>query len=246
MRRSVPLVVLFTHGLYAQTWNSYLAYSTDSVFADTAFVSNPGSSACPGSVTINFPVGEVVDSVHVAYDFWSYASLGGGTGPMQRALLRCPTTGLDEGALTLCGACSPDGEHYERSTSIANGVSSGSVTIELHLGTTRSTSAPNCSLYDMVELGQWQTTVYTHIGTIGMEEGAITAHLAWTGDVLRIDRAQGSSILEVMDGSGRTIWERHIAQGASEMEVHLPARFKGVLCARLLDAQGASHVRFVR
>ncbi|MCB9168986.1 MAG: hypothetical protein H6594_01385 [Flavobacteriales bacterium] len=247
MRNVIPLALLFASPLFGQTSHAYTQVYGDSVFADTAFTTYPGTSACPGAVTIAFPLGEVVDSVHVVYVFYSYPSYGGGTVAMERSLLRCTNTGLDEGALTTCTTCSPLGEHYERTTSIANGVSSGSVTIELHLGSTRSTSAPNCSVYDQVEMGLWSTTVYTHVTGAGIAEEHIGPGMAWTGSALRIGPVTGTPLLlEVLDLSGRTVWAERVGPSSGPMDVRLPEHLRGFFCAHLMGERNVGHLRFVR
>ena len=141
--------------------NMYTAvYSAGEILSDVAMQTVPIDVTCPGTLVVNVPAGEIVDSTVVSYDFWS-SMAGFGSPTQQRSYLKCPTTGVDEPSLTLCSNCQPTTESYQRTTMIANGVSSGSITFELHLGNT-SLFGNSCDFNHHVVNNTWTLTVYTH------------------------------------------------------------------------------------
>lgn len=232
----------------AQTVNTYTAtYNADTLLADMGFVAYPGSSICAGSLSIPVPLGEVIDSVSTSYTFFSSLAGFGGT-PLQRSMLYCPTTGMDEGMVTLCGACAPTTETYIRTTNIANGISNGVVIMELHLGTTRLFGG-NCNQNDFVAKGTWSVTVYTHSPSTGIADGtAPTPSMLLVGDELRISGLTDPTDLtvELFDVSGRRVATHRAVPSGNTAVCPVPSDLTGIFFARCTVDGVPFQQRFVR
>ncbi|MFM8494307.1 MAG: LamG domain-containing protein [Bacteroidota bacterium] len=166
---SILLLVLFglmglSERALAQT--SYtLTYSQGDIGGPADYTLATPTS-CPGSMTFNnIPLGMRVDSVRVSYNFFT-SMAGFGNPSMQRSYLRCPTTGVHETQLTApSGAGVGTTNSYARTVSIANGVVTGPLTLELHCGSADPLSFSACgSSYNSVLNNSWSVTVYTSSG----------------------------------------------------------------------------------
>ncbi len=123
-------------------------------------------TTCPGILTFNnIPLGMRVDSVQVSYDFFT-SMAGFGNPGMQRSYLRCPTRGVDETQLTSpAGSAVGTTNSYARTVSIANGVVTGPLTLELHGGSADPLSFSSCgSSTNSILNNTWTVRVYVSSG----------------------------------------------------------------------------------
>ncbi len=143
--------------------SSSTTYSSGDIDTDFAFQSLPGSSTCPGTLTVNIPSGVVITSVDVEYDM---TAVGAGWMAEQRSQLRCTSTGGTNEATLAFGTGNATGTmQYSRTgLTIANGVTGGGdITFELHAGRTYGGSGCNTD-YNIVDNDTWTVTVHYTIG----------------------------------------------------------------------------------
>ncbi|MCX8149294.1 T9SS type A sorting domain-containing protein [Thermaurantimonas aggregans] len=140
-------------GSFAQTFT----YSAGDIPSDYGFQSLPGSSSCPGVMTVHLPLGVHIDSISVEY---SFTAASGAWMIEQRSQLRCLTTGLSENQL-YSGVGQLGGTmNYARSgLTIANGVVNGPIVFQLHAGRTWGGSGCNVT-YNFIPNNTWKITVY--------------------------------------------------------------------------------------
>lgn len=146
----------------SNVYNSVTAtYSSGDIPTDYGFQSLPGSSSCPGTLTVTIPAGAIITGVDVEYDMtaqnWGWMS-------EQRSQLRCISTGgADESSITSGVGTSGGTYSYSRTgLTIANGVTGGgNIVFELHAGRTWTLYNYDCSTnYNYVNNNTWTVTVY--------------------------------------------------------------------------------------
>ncbi|MDG2227401.1 MAG: fibronectin type III domain-containing protein, partial [Flavobacteriales bacterium] len=153
------------------------------ISTDFDFTALPGTSTCPGVLSVTIPAGDIVDSVATFYDM---SAVGGGWMVEQVSWLYSPSVGAGEAA-TSNGAGNATGTiNYNRTgISFAN-TATGTVDFELHAG--RSYGGAGCdNTFNLVEPG-WTVVVYhslapscfnpTALNAISV--AATTANLGWT------------------------------------------------------------------
>ncbi|MCX8148144.1 fibronectin type III domain-containing protein [Thermaurantimonas aggregans] len=132
-------------------------YTAGDIQSDRNFTSLPGSSTCPGVMTINLPIGVTVDSISVEYDF---TAVGSGWMSEQRSQLRCITTGQSEAQLFSGTGTTTGTLTYNRTgLTIANGVVTGPLVFELHAGRTFGGSGCDAS-FNFIPNNTWKITVF--------------------------------------------------------------------------------------
>jgi len=136
-------------------------YTSGNISTDGTFISLPGASRCPGSLTVSIPLGAVISSVDVEY---SMLALNQGWMSEQRSQLRCVSTGgTSEISLTAGTENLPGTINYSRTgLDIANNVlGGGDVEFELHAGRTWPSWATSCNTtYNRVVNNTWTVTVF--------------------------------------------------------------------------------------
>jgi len=141
-------------------------------------------TSCPGILTFNnIPLGMRVDSVQVSYDFFT-SMVGFGNPSLQRSYLRCPTRGVDETQLTSpAGAAVGTTNSYARTVSIANGVVTGPLTLELHAGSADPLSFSSCaSSTNSITNNTWTVRVYVSSGIPSfVPTNGLTAYYPFNG-----------------------------------------------------------------
>ncbi len=134
-------------------------YNAGNIPTDFDFQSLPGSSSCPGSLTVTIPAGAEILSVDVEYNMTAQNMAWMSE---QRSQLRCVSPGgADEGSL-FSGPSANEGTHsYSRSRlAIANDVAGGGdIEFELHAGRTWGGSGCNTT-YNYVANNTWSVTVH--------------------------------------------------------------------------------------
>ncbi len=137
-------------------------YSGGRIPTDYAFQSLPGSSSCPGSLTVTIPVGAEIVSVDVEYNM---STASNGWKSEQRSQLRCVSPGGINETSLYNGSGYYGTQSYSRTgLNIANGVTAGGgINFELHAGRTWTGSwwDPDCGItYNYVNNNTWKITVY--------------------------------------------------------------------------------------
>jgi PKD repeat protein len=139
-------------------------YSSGDIPTDYSFQSLPGSSSCPGSLTVGIPIAATINSIDVEYDMSSQSN---GWLSEQRSELRCTSTGGAHENILYSGTGNSTGtQSYSRTgLTIANGVvGGGDIDFELHAG--RSWGGSGCNTtYNKVDNNTWTITVYYTPGT---------------------------------------------------------------------------------
>jgi subtilisin-like proprotein convertase family protein len=125
------------------------------ISTDFDFQALPGTSACPGALSVTIPAGNVIDSVTTFYDM---SAVGGGWMAEQVSWLYSPTVGAGEAATSNGAGNSTGTINYNRTgLSFAN-FAGGTVDFELHAG--RSYGGAGCdNTFNLVEQG-WTVVVY--------------------------------------------------------------------------------------
>lgn len=245
MKHFVPCVALLLTTSSISAQNVYTAtFTADTALADKQFTSWPGQSMCPAELTVAVPAGEWVDSTRIQYTYFSSLAGFGGTS-LQRSAVKCLTNGTDEGQLFLCQQCNITTDNYNRIATIANGPTSGPITFQLHLGTTRLIG-PNCSTYDIVPAGTWTMTVYAHSSALGAEEGPLTGlHISANDGALRIDGLpEGPVRIRLMDSTGRLLSSAQVIASPGIFTLPIADRAAGVLLVEV-SSSGAHTTRKV-
>lgn len=140
-------------GSFAQTFT----YTAGDIPSDFGFQSLPGSSSCPGVMTVHLPIGVQIDSISVEY---SFTATGGGWMIEQRSQLRCITTGLSESQLfSGVGQLGGTMNYARTGLTIANGIVTGPIVFELHAG--RTWGGTGCGFtFNYIPNNTWKITVY--------------------------------------------------------------------------------------
>ena len=137
-------------------------YSNGDIQTDLNFQTLPGSSSCPGSLSVSTPLGAVILGVDVSYNM---TARNNGWKSEQRSQLKCVSPGglsepeLYSGSGNLTGTLS-----YNRNgLNIANGVEGGGdIHFQLHAGRTFGGSGCN-TVYNKVDNNTWNITVYYYL-----------------------------------------------------------------------------------
>jgi PKD repeat protein len=141
-------------------------YTAGDISTDFGFQTLPGSSTCPGSLTVNIPAGATITSVDVQYQM---TAQNNGYMSEQRSELRCVSSGgTNEGIITSGSGNSTGTYSYNRTgLTIANGVTGGgNINFQLHAGRTWLGGTPNCNTtYNKVNNNTWIVTVHYTPGT---------------------------------------------------------------------------------
>jgi hypothetical protein len=226
--------------VHARAQNTYTAtYTAGDIQSDIGFTALPGSSSCPAQLTVNVPAGETIDSSVVRYTYFS--SLAGfGSPTMQRSQIRCITTGQAETQLALAVNPTLTTANYLRTLTIANGLSTGPVTFEMHAGNTGLLGGPCTSLHT-INNNTWIVTVHTSGGTTGLAStNAKDAQLWLDGaDRLRaVGLAGAPTNVRILDAMGRLLLEREVLPVNGSFELPLPEGAPGVMLV-VVDQGGA-------
>ena len=137
-------------------------YSTGDIQTDLNFQTLPGSSSCPGSLTVSIPLGAVILGVDVSYNM---TARNNGWKSEQRSQLKCVSPGgLSEPELYSGSGNSTGTLSYNRNgLNIANGVEGGGdIHFQLHAGRTFGGSGCN-TVYNKVDNNTWNITVYYYL-----------------------------------------------------------------------------------
>jgi PKD repeat protein len=140
------------------SYSSSGTYVAGDIPTDFGFQTLPGSSTCPGSLTVNIPAGATITSVDVQYQMTGQNS---GYMSEQRSQLRCISTGGTNEVALSSGSGDATGTYsYSRTgLTIANGViGGGNINFQLHAG--RTWGGTGCSTtYNKVNNNTWIVTV---------------------------------------------------------------------------------------
>lgn len=134
-------------------------YTNGDIATDRNFISLPGASSCPGTLTVTIPTGAQIVGVDASYNMTATSS---GRMSQQRSQLRCVSEGGNDESSLAAGVGNAIGTyHYSRSgLDIANEVAGGgNIQFQLHAGRTSLSSGCN-TLYNKVDNNTWTITVY--------------------------------------------------------------------------------------
>ena len=137
-------------------------YSNGDIQTDLNFQTLPGSSSCPGSLTVSTPLGAIILGVDVSYNM---TARNNGWKSEQRSQLKCVSPGgLSEPELYSGSGNSTGTLSYNRNgLNIANGVEGGGdIHFQLHAGRTFGGSGCN-TVYNKVDNNTWNITVYYYL-----------------------------------------------------------------------------------
>lgn len=129
-------------------------YRDGDIPTDEGFRNLPGSSTCPGTMTVIVPPGAVISSLDVSYKMTAQNL---GYMNEQRSQLRCVSPGgTSEGSVSSGFGNSGGTYSYSRTgLNLANGVAGGNVAFELHAGRTWGGLGCNTT-YNKVDNNTWQ------------------------------------------------------------------------------------------
>ena len=196
-------------------------YTSGDIQTDYSFQSLPGSSSCPGSLSVTIPAGATITGTDVEYEMTAFSSSNAWMSE-QRSELRCVSAGgASEGVLSSGSGNSAGTYSYGRTgLTIANGVTGGgNINFELHAGRTWGGSGCNTT-YNIVDNNTWTITVYytpgsgctyptTQASSFG--SGSITSNsmtVSWTrgngNNVIVLAREGGAVNADPSDGSSYT------------------------------------------
>ncbi|MFN4298525.1 MAG: T9SS type A sorting domain-containing protein [Thermaurantimonas sp.] len=143
----------YSQGQFSQTFT----YTAGNIPSDFGFQTLTASSSCPGVMIVNLPIGVHIDSISVEY---SFVAVSGAWMSEQRSQLRCITTGQSESQLyTGVGMMSGTMNYARSGLTIANGVVTGPIVFQLHVGRTWGGSGCNTT-YNFIPNNTWKITVY--------------------------------------------------------------------------------------
>ncbi|MCH8555705.1 MAG: T9SS type A sorting domain-containing protein, partial [Schleiferiaceae bacterium] len=132
-------------------------YTGGDIASDFDFQLPTDTSSCPGTISVNVPVGVTITGVDIAYD---YEAANGAWMSEQRSELRCITTGLNEGVLDVGTGLGGVFPYNRTGLTIANGVTtSPQLVFELHAGRTWGGSGCDPS-YNKILANSIQLTVH--------------------------------------------------------------------------------------
>ncbi len=159
MKKALFFIVILLSGFsaFSQSTTATATYTSGDINGDPTFNNLPGTSSCPGALSVTVPMGALVTGVDVAYDM---TSNGTSTISIQRSWVRCITTGVDEAGITNGPSIfTPGTQSYSRANlSIANGVtSSTTLDFEIHAGLFGFGA---CNTNVIVDDGTWVITVH--------------------------------------------------------------------------------------
>ncbi|MBE0637825.1 MAG: PKD domain-containing protein [Bacteroidales bacterium] len=140
------------------SFSSSGTYTAGDISTDYNFQSLPGSSSCPGSLTVTIPAGAEITSVDVSYQM---TARNNGWKSEQRSQLRCVSPGGTSESVLFSGTGNSTGaQAYNRTgLTIANGVTGGgNIQFQLHAGRTWGGSGCNTT-YNKVDNNTWTVTV---------------------------------------------------------------------------------------
>ena len=140
------------------------------ISTDFDFTALPGTSACPGTLSVTIPAGNVIDSVTTFYDM---SAVGGGWMAEQVSWLYSPTVGAGEAAVSNGAGNSTGTINYNRTgLSFAN-FAAGTVDFELHAG--RLYGGAGCdNTFNLVEQG-WSVIVYYSLAPACLPPSLLTS-----------------------------------------------------------------------
>lgn len=171
------------------------------LYADAVDVNS--TTTCPGTLTVNVPVGYQIASVATSYDMQTALN---GWMSEQRSILVCNTTGLMESQIT-AGVGGTTGTYsYERTgLDIANGAT-GDVEFELRAWRTYGSSDCNTD-YNRVVAGTWTVTVTLEemLGTAEFSKNTFAVYPNPAEDVLHIAGGEMISEVTLFNVLGQTI-----------------------------------------
>ncbi len=181
-------------------------YSTGDIPTDDQFVSLPGSSACPGTLSVTIPANAFIIGVDVTY---SMTASQYGYMADQRSQLKCTSTGgIAEPILTTGSGNSTGTFNYERTgLDIANGVTGGGeILFELHSGRTWSSVGYNgCQTYNnYINNNTWTVTV--HYSMTGIPVAGISVNPATMNMVLNTTCQLTATVLPVNATNKQVTW----------------------------------------
>jgi hypothetical protein len=242
MKQIFTFVPAFALTLSLAAQNTYTAtYAGGDIQSDITFTALPGNSSCPAQLTVNVPAGETIDSAVVDYTYFS--SLAGfGSPAMQRSQLRCITTGMSETQLAVAVNPGLTLANYHRTVTIANGLSTGPVTFEMHAGNTGLLGGPCTSLHT-INNNTWTITVHTSGGTTGLRAAGPDDVKLWIDGMEQLrgaGLATGPITVNVHDAMGRLVVQRTTEPTNGAFELALPETPIGVLL--VLVEQGNTRI----
>lgn len=159
-------------------------YTSGDIDTDFGFRNTSGTSTCAGSMVLNIPAGDWIDSVDVYYDM---SAVGGGWMAEQISWLYSPTSGTGESSVSNGSGNSTGTISYNRNGLTFANQATGAVTIELHAG--RSYGGSGCgSTFNKVDDGTWLVVAYHSLAPVctppnSLSASNITANsadLGWT------------------------------------------------------------------
>jgi len=236
----LTLVALLTlTAIQAGAQNQYTAtYTAGDIQSDISFTSLPGASTCPASLTVNVPMGETIDSAVVNYTYFS--SLAGfGSPSMQRSQIRCTTTGQAETQLAVAVNPGMTTASYQRTLTLANGLSTGPVTFAMHAGNTGILGSPCTSLH-VINNNTWTITVYTTGGSTGLATTEAEDPTMWlnaAGELQLAGLSNAPASVRVLDAMGRLVLVSTVNLENGSGTLALPNGTTGVLIV-LVDQDG--------
>tara|TARA_R110002050_G_scaffold293172_5_gene449311 strand:+ start:5763 stop:19085 length:13323 start_codon:yes stop_codon:yes gene_type:complete len=131
-------------------------YTSGDISSDYNFNSLPGTSSCPGTLSLTIPSGDWIDSVDVYYEMTTASN---GWMSEQRSWLYSPTTGQGEGSISSGSGGAGGTFVYSRDALSFANTSVGTVDFEMHAGRTFGGSGCN-NTYNYVVDGTWRVVAY--------------------------------------------------------------------------------------
>lgn len=134
-------------------------YSAGDISTDYSFQNLPGSSSCPGTLSVSIPMGAIITAVNVSY---SMTTANNGWMSEQRSQLRCISPGGIAESTIAAGSGSIAGTFLYNRTglNIANSVpGGGAIQFQLHAGRTWGGSGCNTT-YNRVNNNSWTIKVF--------------------------------------------------------------------------------------
>jgi uncharacterized protein YjdB/agmatine/peptidylarginine deiminase len=181
-------------------------YTSSDIPTDDQFITLPGMSNCPGSLSVTIPEGVYVTGVDVSY---AMTAIQSGYMADQRSQLRCTSTGgIAEPTLAAGSGNSTGTYYYERTgLDIANGVlDGGTIEFELHTGRTWSSAGyTGCQVYNnKVDNSTWEVTV--HYSMTGIPVTGITVSPATIDLILNNTSQITATVMPVNATNKQVIW----------------------------------------
>lgn len=138
--------------------------NTSPISSDGPYTPHQDTSACPGTVTANIPLGQIISKVDVVY---SVTAQGGAWMNEQRSFVMSPTAGAGETpGIQGVGGTAGTMNYLRRDLTFANGLS-GNVDFQLHLTRTWGSSPVGCNtIYQEVPDSAFTVIIYTEPGFV--------------------------------------------------------------------------------